>query len=862
MRKTVRLLFICILTISLLLTPGFAQTGGNGGAVGNKTQKAIAIVLDDSTSMVRDGRGQRESDYTTRWVEADYSVRALAAMMDNGDALRVYPLNEEGYFSATIGRDDLQENLFDKLDSMGYYGGTSFDQVRAAADYLKGMQQRDCYLVVITDGDFVNKDGEVMTQKELNDAIAEILTPSIKMHYIQIGRMSSNRSLPDDPAISVHYDDTKPITRQITDVINEIYHRVAMQDEDKSALVTSLSEGNLTVAFNIPVQNATIFLQGNMDWAKAEYSAVGYTSKPTELTAKSRESLELWKNPRGNKREWIKAIALSGLVINCDAPDKGSMRPVTISGVPGLDMEGVQVYYEPAVEQQVTVMQRDGMSFVYGQLDLPLFVEGPVDIIVDYQGLDGKTLNLNTASMLRTELTTVEVNGHLFNAARQEDGRYVYSGTLSAADAGSSIVISNAIGMEGGKRFIPLDAVYEPNIALTLGLAQDTQELMLDSTGRTVLPVAINDEMTGSPPKWTPDMVVECTSEHFNAAVKDFVYEDGVIRIPLSLKDVQEHQIDPVERFTVKVSIPYSDSVRPPESVEKTLPSVQITSEPHELSVECEDTSAKLNHVFVSGRVFPITYLCDGTPLTEEQQQNAVLSLTLQDAALNKLITLKDGNIHLKSWTLQWLNVQNGDYEAELTFSYTKWNQPAQVAVPVTLSLSPITGLQIFGFIVSLIALIAVMVFVGWFVGWCMVWTKTKNGDYIGWKTTFELVNLDDPGNFTQLKWLPLDKLFFRVKFWGKRYAHIRRRATDEVDDASLPGCVDLYIRREGNCWKLGKIDTRMRPKPGEFCIQIGGKPVSGDNCSFQAGDRNQGGLEIKRFSHNHLWYLRMMEND
>ena len=194
MRKTVRLLFICILTISLLLMPGFAQTGGNGGAVGGKTQKAIAIVLDDSTSMVRDGWGQRESDYTTRWVEADYSVRALAAMMDNGDALRVYPLNEEGYFSATIGRDDLQENLFEKLDSMGYYGGTSFDQVRAAADYLKGMQQRDCYLVVITDGDFVNKDGEVMTQKELNDAIAEILTPLIKMHYIQIGRMSSNRS--------------------------------------------------------------------------------------------------------------------------------------------------------------------------------------------------------------------------------------------------------------------------------------------------------------------------------------------------------------------------------------------------------------------------------------------------------------------------------------------------------------------------------------------------------------------------------------------------------------------------------------------------------------------------------------------
>lgn len=749
MRGSVKLFFVCILSISLLIMPGFAQPAGNGRTEGSKTHKAIAVVLDDSTSMVRDSL--READYTTRWVEADYSVRALAAMMDSGDILRVYPLNGTSYFSVTIGKDDLKKKLFDKLDGMGYYGSTKFDQVQAAAEYLKGTQGMECYLVVITDGNFQNSDGSVMTQEELDGAIDDVLTSSIKMHYIQIGKLGSASRLPSDPAISVHHDDSKKITKQITDVINEIYHRVAMQDEDKAALITAPAEDDLTVGFNIPIQSATVFLQGNADWAKTQYTAAPYTSKPTEITAKPRESLTLWKNLDDRKREWIKTSELSGLVINCDAPSKGSMAAVTVSGVPGLDTESIQVYYEPAVEQQVTITQRNGMSYVYGQMDPPLFVEGPIDIFIDYLGLDGKTLDLSTASMLKVESTTVEVNGRLFNAARQDDGRYVYSGILSAADAGSSIVISNAIGMNGGKRSIPLGEIYEPNIALTLGLAQELPELMLDGTGHTVLAVAINDEISGTPPKWTPNMVVDCISEHFNAETEDFIYEDGVIQIPLSLKNVEEHQIDPTERFTVNVSIPYSDSIRPPASVEKVLPAMRIVSEPHELSAEWEDISAKLGHVFMWGKTIPITYICDGKPLTEEQLQNAVLSLTLQDTALNKLITLKDGDIHLKSWTLQWLSVQDGNYEAELTFSYTKWNQPAQVSVPVTLSLSPITRLQVFCFIMGAIALIALLVFLGWFALWFLFWIKTKNGDYIGWNTVFELVSLDDPQSFTQL---------------------------------------------------------------------------------------------------------------
>lgn len=859
MKRNIKLFLICILITALLMTSGFAQSTANSRTTG-KTQKVIAVVLDDSGSMVRDSK--KKEDYTTRWVEADYSVRALAAMMDTGDILRVYPLNAGRYFSVTIGENDIETDLFSQLDSIEYSGGTQFSQVKEAAEYLKSVQSGECYLVVITDGNFQNDNDKDMLQDELDEAFAEILTPAIKTHYIQIGSLGSKSLLPRNSVISVHYEASPKITRQITDVINEIYHRVAMEDEDKETLITYLSEGDLTVGFNIPVQSATIFLQGNADWANAQYSAPLYASESTEISRKSRESLKLWNDLGSDRREWIKTSELSGLVINCSAPDGGLMESVTVSGVLGLDRDSIQVYYQPAVEQQVTITQHDGISFVYGQVDPPLFVEGPIDISIDYQNMDGKALNLNAASMLKTGSTTVEVNGRLFIGTRQEDGRYVYSGILSAADVGSSIVVSNAIGLNEGKRFIPLEEIHEPNMALALELTQNPTELILDDTGSTVLSVTINNEAAGAPPEWNSDMKVDCISEHFNADVDSLIYEDGVIQIPLILKNVEEHQIDPTERFTVKVSVPYSDGIRPPALVERFFPAVMVTSEPHELSAEPENTFAKLIYVAALGKTFPVTYSCDGELLSEEQLQDAVLSLTLQDADLDKLVTLENGSICFKPRTLQWLSIRNEEYEAELTFSYTKWNQPTQISVPITLSLSPITGWHIFGLIVIVIVLIALFVFLIWFGFWYFKWTKTRNGDYINWNTTFELINRDDPTGRTQLIWSWYSKRLFRANFWGKRYAHIRRRVLDEADDGPLPEHIDFYVAREGEYWKLGKIGKQMKPALDECDLRIGDVLVSHDNCRFLAGDDFQNRLELKRPNQTHPWYLRITENE
>lgn len=64
--------------------------------------KVVSVVFDNSSSMVKKDKkpGEKiaeEERYTTRWIEADYTVKALAAMMDVDDILRLYIMS--GYRS-------------------------------------------------------------------------------------------------------------------------------------------------------------------------------------------------------------------------------------------------------------------------------------------------------------------------------------------------------------------------------------------------------------------------------------------------------------------------------------------------------------------------------------------------------------------------------------------------------------------------------------------------------------------------------------------------------------------------------------------------------------------------------------------
>lgn len=270
MSKVIKWLVTCSLIVGLLTMPVLALLINTEQEETPKKQKVIAVVLDDSTSMVLDNNGKKESDYTTRWVEADYAVRALAAMMDEGDVLKLYPMKESTSESINIsGRSDAYQDLYDKLDKMGYYAETPFEQIKNAAQDMKEETDKECFLIIITDGSFYTEDGGWLSKEDVDREFEKILdeNPNIQIKYIQIGNVTEDKLPEEKERIEVYKKETETddVTTQITNVINSIYSRVAVDGKDKDKLITNNQHGEITIAFNIPVKSVTVFLQSEGD---------------------------------------------------------------------------------------------------------------------------------------------------------------------------------------------------------------------------------------------------------------------------------------------------------------------------------------------------------------------------------------------------------------------------------------------------------------------------------------------------------------------------------------------------------------------------------------------------------------------
>lgn len=861
MRTAIRVFLSCVLIAGLLTVSAFAQPISSGETA---AQKVIAVVFDDSTSMVRDDYTSKEQpdpgklreNYTTRWVEADYAVRAIAAMMDKGDVLLVYPLNGGDPIQVTIGSDQMEYTLNSGLNAMGYYGATAFDVVKVAADHLKEEDGKDCRLIIITDGNF-KKDGRGpdLTQEELDEEFKGIVSPKIQISYIQIGK-SQNNIYPSNKDITVHGNTSAGITRQITNVINQIYSRVAMEDADKPQLDQTDS---ISLHFNVPVKNVTVFLQATTDQEDALKSIQSRSNvyrlpgiKPIHSTDKEPDIL-WYSDSETVVKEYIQTVSLSGAVLNYTAPSTGSMEPITIQNVPGIDEDNIQIYYEPAVIQRVTIQQEGGEPFVY-QPGESFFVEGKISLTIDYLDLNRTPLKDQSASMLKTDGTVVCVNGFPLERTRNADGVYTYSGVLSTSDSGGEITITNEIGLDGGQLTIPLGTIYEPNVQLAVSLSEET--ICLDETGSADLAIEVRNLKSGellSESEWRDNLTLSCTSEYFIANEGGCTYDGGIISIPVSLKDVNQHQLseDGKEMFTISVIRTYSDGVRPPAAVTEEPFVVNITSMPHTLSVCSEEAPIKALGVFLFGGEIPITYFCDGDALTEEQLQAANISFLIGNSPLDGLITLENGNLHLTQRSLQWLQLREENCLVEFDFAYTKWNRQERTLIPVTLNLRPVAPWEILSILLIIVSLpLLLLAFL----------LSGKKSDYIKRGTIFRLNLADDLGNESPayLEWKPLDWFLFRAHFWGERYAHVQNHQTNTSGRRRLPLYIDLYISRNGG-WKLGKLH-KMKPAPGENCVYIGDKPVANDRVQFDVGSNHNKRLRIQSEQTKKGWLLTIEE--
>lgn len=877
MSKVIKWLVTCSLIVGLLTMPVLALLINTEQEETPKKQKVIAVVLDDSTSMVRDNNGKKESDYTTRWVEADYAVRALAAMMDEGDVIKLYPMNESTSESINIsGRSDAYQDLYDKLDNMWYHAETPFDQIECAAKDMEEETDKECFLIIITDGSFYTESGGWSSKEDVDREFEKVLDESqnIQIKYIQIGNVAEDK-LPDEKErIEVYKKETETddVTTQITNVINSIYSRVAVDGKDKDKLITNNQHGEITIAFNIPVKSVTVFLQSEGD-AENTLQSVQSTPAANVITfaGTNKDPDKMWDSGGEDlNAEWIRYRALSGAVLNYTASG-GAVESITISNVPDIDNDEIEVYYEPAVEQRIMIQQNDDEAFVYEAGTNPIFVEGTLNLTVEYVDLDGNTLADAKQSdpLLKSNSVTVEVNGHTFAAKQNENGTYTYSGILEASDSGGAITVSNTIKLYGGEQTILLGNIYEASVDLAVEPIEQT--LHLDEDGNGSLAVLVRDTKTGNlitEDEWKNYITLTCESTYFEAEGEECTFANGTIAIPVTLKEPSQDQLDESgkETFTITVNRSYSDGVRSDATTGEVAFSVEVTSGPHTLSVDVEDVSLEVWRILFRGAEIPITYDCDGVVLEEEKKPAVTTSLT-SEGQLHGLISVKNGDVFLKSVLngpisiFKWLAFDEENCTVQLDASYTKWNGPAKTTQEVQLNLIPLTLWQKILIIIGLLVIVIVAILIVCWLGWGLFVSGSRE-DYIKKRTVFQLEMQNVPSEDSKfaLYWTWWRWLCFRLQPFGERYAHVYCPVSKGQGKKPTRPRIDLYIARSGSAWKLGKLDGKTKPAPCTGQLTINGKEVSTENCTFGTKDGIGKRLIVKNSDQTREWQVKISD--
>ena len=223
-------------------------------------ERIIDIVYDNSGSMAFNDTEELDNvdNYITRWVEADYAVRALSALMEEEDKLYLFPMDKNretaqpqenvNYYEIT-GPDDKDIDRASESFGNTYYAG-----VENALAHLKGYEG-ERWIIILTDSE--NKG---IWERTLNQVLQGIT--EIGILYVPIAEAPETLSLDSGIAgkvIQVEPDKSGGSRRgsiftQILEATDSIYRR------------NSLTLGtNGEIRVDAPVKELIVLMQSEGD---------------------------------------------------------------------------------------------------------------------------------------------------------------------------------------------------------------------------------------------------------------------------------------------------------------------------------------------------------------------------------------------------------------------------------------------------------------------------------------------------------------------------------------------------------------------------------------------------------------------
>lgn len=305
-------------------------------AAGDAEQRIINVVYDNSGSMY--------GPTNDRWSQALYAMEVFATMLDSGDEMNLFLMDDYGGSPKTVaGSDpDRVEALVSEIRSRTS-GGTPYETVENAYAQLQSESDTAArWLVVLTDGDFNS------APYDLQGTMEGYTQSGVNVVYLALG--SDATPLNSSGSFYAYQEtDSSAILSSVTAIANQIF-----QQQILPANHITTTGNTMTLDIDIPVSKLMVFAQGegiSIDSLSLNGSAVNPTGKnAVEVTAGDTASDEGGALLASGLCGLVQTYAASG-----DPYAKGTYE-LTVS-----DTSNVQVYYVAGAEIDCCLVDENGV---------------------------------------------------------------------------------------------------------------------------------------------------------------------------------------------------------------------------------------------------------------------------------------------------------------------------------------------------------------------------------------------------------------------------------------------------------------------------------------------------------------------
>ncbi len=390
-----------ILMALLFVAGGILPSIGVAAADVVKIEKTydIAVAYDNSGSMY---------DNDDRWCKAKFAMEIFASMLDygNGDKLTVFPMWEVVTDGSMPPKPDYN-TLSTKPIEIGSVadinkitnmytprpGDTPVSVITQAANHLRRSSASEKWLIVLTDGDFIDDEkysdfsdegrNIVIPNSDTKKRLLDIADDGINVQYFMVGSLDEavNKDKIESEPSKGMYAEYAETSQELQEKLIGICNKIFQRDE----LVGELSGDFLKL--EISMKSLIVFVQGegakinslkDKDGNEIEITSDSTQRKYSEYSMPGPYETDRW----GNEYAPITDTSLYGQVVTFGGCAVGSYT----LDITGADKDKIKIFYEPDVDMQVSVYDKNGAEV---NLQESAVVAG--DYIVKAKLVDAKT---------------------------------------------------------------------------------------------------------------------------------------------------------------------------------------------------------------------------------------------------------------------------------------------------------------------------------------------------------------------------------------------------------------------------------------------------------------------------------------